>query len=103
MRDEAVARAMGELGWEGNVCCADTFLRRLLGMIGLSPCDGADSPRILVFSRCSSVHTFCMGYPLDIAFADEQGVVLARHDRVGPCRVLAYPGAYMVLERASAV
>lgn len=99
--DKAVARALRELGWEGSVCCVDTFLRRLLGMVVLPPFDDRGRPRILVFPHCASVHTFRMGYPLDIAFADEAGGVLAWYRRVPPGRVLTHPGAYMVLERAS--
>ena len=99
--DKAVARALRELGWEGSVCCVDTFLKRLLGMTVLAPFETTGRPRILVFPQCNSVHTFRMGYPLDIAFADETGRVLAWYRRVPPGRVLTHSGANMVLERAS--
>ena len=50
---------------------------------------------------CSSVHTFGMGYPIDVAFLDECGIVIAARRRVGPCRMLGVPHAACVLERPS--
>lgn len=98
---KAVERALRELGWKGNVCCADTFVRRLLGMTVLAPFETTGMPRILVFPQCNSVHTFNMGYPLDIAFADEEGGVLACYRQVQPGHMLMHAEACMVLERAS--
>lgn len=90
--------AMGTLGWDGcRLRVAATFEARARGMIGC-----ARTSRIaMAFPRCRSVHTCFMTVPLDIAFIDREGSVLAVYKDVGPWRVLAVPGAWGVLERVS--
>ena len=89
----AVFRALHDLGWEGQVEEAKTFARRLAGFVALPATVGAGRVRILVFPRCRSVHTWFMRIPLDIAFVDASGRVLARHDGVMPWRMLSCSGA----------
>ena len=71
----------------------------------------ADRLRGLLFSKpskdtvmlvgCSDVHTFGMGYSLDLAFVDHRGVVMKSYRAVEPrCRVRC-AGAAAALERAS--
>lgn len=98
----AIDRALRELGWE-DACVemADSFGVRLLGMTARSPVLPDGCPRVLAFPRCRSVHTCCMRYPLDIAFADAEGSVLAFHRGVAPWRFLFHPHASFVVERAS--
>lgn len=98
-----VERALRALGWCGNVVWADTFLDRLLGMTAMFPYDSRGIPIILVIPRCHAVHTCAMRYPLDIAFADEHGNVIALHEGVAPGRFLSESGASFVLERPSAM
>lgn len=99
----AVFRALHDLGWEGQVEEAKTFARRLAGFVALPATVGAGRVRILVFPRCRSVHTWFMRIPLDIAFVDASGRVLARHDGVMPWRVLSCSAAAFVIERPSAL
>lgn len=56
----------------------------------------------VVLMRCASVHTVGMGYPLDLAFVDEGGEVLAAHRGVPPGRVVTHAGAFCVFERPEA-
>lgn len=99
----AVSRALHDLGWEGQVEEAKTFARRLAGFVALPATVGAGRARILVFPRCRSVHTWFMWIPLDIAFVDASGHILARHDGVMPWRVLSCSAAAFVIERPSAL
>ncbi len=71
-----------------------TWAGRLKGLLGT----GADADPVLLM-RCSSVHTFGMGYPLDLAFIGERGEVLEVARSVGPGRVVSCEGAFCVLER----
>ena len=57
-----------------------TWLKRLKGLLGTD--EDAD-PVALV--RCNSIHTFAMPYPIDIAFVDEQGLIVWK-------RKLPHPG-----------
>ena len=99
----SLARAVArELGWEPcRLVVARTFGQRLLGMGAPVPRRAGAVPLVLAFPRCASVHTCFMAEPLDIAFADDAGRVIALHERVPPWRVVAEPGARIVLERAS--
>jgi uncharacterized membrane protein (UPF0127 family) len=57
----------------GEVELATSFTRRLLGlMFRQSLAQG----RGLVLTPCSSVHMLFMRFPLDVAFVDNEGVVL---------------------------
>ena len=58
-------------------------------------------PLVMAFPRCSSVHTCFMAYPVDIAFIDRDGNVLARYENVRPWHMCSCPGAWAVLERPS--
>lgn len=109
---EAIARGLDELGWQANrVVVATGFWRRALGLIGLSwrmrrvrgtGRTGEGTRRahvVMVFPRCSSVHTFFMGCSIDIAFIGRDGAVLQVHGEVGPGRVLRASEALAVIER----
>ncbi|MFR8046061.1 MAG: DUF192 domain-containing protein [Eggerthella lenta] len=48
---------------------------------------------------CNDVHTAGMRHRLDIAFVDAQGLVLAAHRDVEPCRRLRNKSAEAVVER----
>lgn len=95
--DVAAERALAALGWEGGLEVARSFTQRLLGFTVRRESDGS----VLAFPRCSSVHTCFMRFPLDIAFVDAAGKVLLLAREVAPWRVVSYPGASMVLERAA--
>lgn len=97
---EACRIAMAEAGWIAyRVMPANTFLKRLRGLIGRRPEDC--TCEVLWFPACSSVHTFFMGHALDVVFADEEGRVLLSLEGVPPCRVVSCRGAAFALERFS--
>lgn len=90
-------RRLEELAWPGGprVFVARSFRARLLGLAFLT-----DLPRDcgLLIPRCSTVHTFGMGFPLNLVFLDECGEVLRVRSRVPPYRVVRIKGAQSVLE-----
>lgn len=72
-------------------------LTRLAGMIGRRfVCGKFDA---LVFERCGSVHTWFMGYALDLVFIDAGNRVVSAVKRVPPWRVVfGGRGAVAVIE-----
>lgn len=77
--------------------CALRFTQRLRGLIGSRP--GLLAGNALLFPCCSSVHTFGMAYPIDVAMFDRQGSVTLSRRGVGAGRIVDGPGAYAVMER----
>ncbi len=71
-----------------------SWLGRLRGLLGTTPDAGP-----VVLTRCSSIHTFGMDYPIDVAFIGERGEVLSVHRAVAPGRCLSEGEAACVLER----
>ena len=78
---------------------ARSFWERLRGLLATRPecLDGG----VLCLEPCSSIHTFGLGYPIDVAFLDECGIVVAARRRLRPWRTLRAPRAACVLERPS--
>ena len=56
--------------------------------------------RQVMLRRCSSIHTLCMRYPIDIAFVKRDGSVILSERMVRPGRIVRARGAAFVLERA---
>ena len=75
--------------FEGRWVVASSPLLRLRGLAGRRP----DST-VMVFPRCRDVHTLTMRHPLDVAFLDRRGRVIAVHRLVLPGRacVAVEPG-----------
>ena len=71
-----------------------SWLGRLRGLLATGP--DADP---VALTRCSSIHTFGMAYPIDVAFIGERGEVLSVHRSVAPGRCLSEGQAACVLER----
>ena len=69
-------------------------LERLRGLLFTS-CD-AEPVALLA---CSSIHTFGMAYPIDVAFVGGDGTVLVAQRAVGPGLLLGNRRATMTLER----
>ena len=67
--------------------------------IGLLGTESTASPVLLLC--CSSVHTFGMTYPIDIAFADDHGEILKTKSKVNPRQIHSCSGAYCTFERPS--
>ena len=100
----AYARALDALRWSPvEFRVAESFTDRLSGMIRLPPIAPNGLPYVLAFPDCTSVHTCAMPYPLDIAFIDRAGRVLALHENVQPWRFKSRPDAWATLERASVI
>lgn len=98
--DEGYGQAVRGLGWAcGDIVVARTFWCRLWGLMGHRPRGRGNVEIILVFPRCSSVHTFGMGASIDVVFFTDDNRVLARYERVVPGRILAHRGASWVCER----
>lgn len=95
----AAVRAVEELGWDGEVVYATTFAQRLAGLLLRGRLRAQGSREILVFPHCSSVHTCWMPSPIDVAFADASGKVIAVHSGVAPWSARSCPQASFTLER----
>lgn len=77
---------------------ADTFWRRLVGLLNRS---SLDTRQGLLLSPCGSIHTFAMRFSIDVVFLDGEGRVLGYADNVSPNRVRFAPkGTRKVLEVA---
>ncbi len=95
----AYARALDKLGWTpAEFVVAESFAVRLRGMLGLASIAANGLPLVMAFPRCSSFHTCFMAYPIDIAFIDRNGSILACYENVRPWRMCSCPGAWAVLE-----
>lgn len=70
------------------------FLDRLKGFL-VQRSEGC----VLLISPCSSIHTFGMGWDLDVAFFDREGVVIRSEVAVPPRRIIRCRRACGVLER----
>ncbi len=76
-----------------TVHVADTFVQRLIGLLGTS------EPRWLWFPRCRAVHTLGMRYAIDVAYFSAAGEVVGIVPKVPPRRLVQGPlGADSVLE-----
>lgn len=74
-----------------------TWAERLRGLLGTSPGAGP-----VMLARCSSVHTFGMRYPLDVAMVGELGEVLLVRRALPPREFLSHPDARCAIERPAA-
>jgi uncharacterized protein len=64
-----------------RILLADSWLARLRGLLGRpepGPGEG------LMLTPCRGVHMFGMRYPIDVAFLDRAGVVVATYPGLGP-------------------
>ncbi len=74
---------------------ANRFFTRLRGLIGRKLGEGGG----LLLTPCDQVHTFMMGYAIDVVYLDKAGAVLRVDDCVprGKC-LRGCKGAHRVLE-----
>lgn len=83
-----------ELG--SRVGLADGWLGRLRGMLGRPAPESGEG---LLLSPCRAVHMFGMRFPLDVAFLDSQGTVVASYPSLGPgCRTRWHRDAVHAVE-----
>jgi uncharacterized membrane protein (UPF0127 family) len=74
---------------------------RLVGLLGRSHLSQGEG---LLIAPCSSVHTFFMRFPIDVAFLDRDGRVVSAFASVPPFRVLmGGRGAQMAVELPAGV
>jgi uncharacterized membrane protein (UPF0127 family) len=85
------------VGDTAMVLHAETFRSRLMGLALVRPSE-LSTGYALLLDPCSSVHTFGMRFPIDVAFADADGVVLRVIRDVPPRRVRRCPKAAVTLE-----
>ncbi|MDP2371654.1 MAG: DUF192 domain-containing protein [Rhodoferax sp.] len=77
---------------------ADTFLRRLAGLLAMAPLQSGEG---LLLAPCASVHTAFMRYAIDVVFLDRAGVIQKIVPTLKPWRMAACVGAYQTLELAA--
>jgi uncharacterized protein len=79
-----------------RVDVADRFWLRARGLLGRRRLEGGEG---LLIRPCRAVHTFGMGYPIDVAFLDEEGTIVATYIRLAPNRRTGrHSGASYALE-----
>jgi uncharacterized membrane protein (UPF0127 family) len=81
MRLVRVVNSRGERELGGRIGLADGWLARLRGMLG-RPAPGPGEG--LLLTPCSSVHMYGMRFPLDVAFLDGRGTVVAIYPSLAP-------------------
>lgn len=79
-----------------RVGVADGWLSRAVGLLATRRLN--DTPCGLWIKPCNSVHTFWMGYPIDVLFLDEAGTVLRVVPHLKPWRIAGCRRADTTLE-----
>ena len=75
---------------------ADRAWSRMRGLLGAAPLSRGEG---MVLEPCRSIHTFFMGYPIDVVFAARDGRVVGLVEELGPWRMTRlYPSARCALE-----
>jgi hypothetical protein len=68
-----------------ELALANTHWTRLRGLLGTSP-DDFRNGRALWITPCHGVHTLAMGFPIDVAYLDQQRVVIHLERELKPWR-----------------
>lgn len=77
-----------------HVALADTFWKRLKGLLGTSCLPAGHG---LLIKPCSSVHTFGMRYPIDVLFVDKNHKIVKIAAEIGAGKgSMASGGSYVV-------
>ena len=85
-------------GKHPRIIVADRFFTRLRGLLFRKPLAAGEG---LILVPCSSIHTFGMGYSIDVVFLDPDCRVVRLVHALPPRRIRSAPGAKMVLELAA--
>jgi uncharacterized protein len=72
-----------------RVGVADRFWLRARGLLGRLPLEGGEG---LLIRPCRAVHTIGLRYPIDVAFLDEGGTVVATYPALQPNRRTRWHG-----------
>jgi uncharacterized membrane protein (UPF0127 family) len=79
-----------------RVMRADTFLTRLIGLLGR---DGLMEDEALWISPCKGIHTIGMSFAIDVIFLDDDLKVVALREQIAPWRATRFfKAATSVLE-----
>jgi len=96
MKSVRVINLTRDLTLAESAMLADTALLRMRGLLG-RPCPEPGGG--LVLAPCNEIHTFFMGYTIDVCFARKDGEVLKLLHAIQPWRMtLPCPGAYWTVE-----
>jgi uncharacterized membrane protein (UPF0127 family) len=76
-----VVNLRGDIVLGDRILHADSWLARLRGLLG-RPAPGPGEG--LMLTPCRSVHMFGMRYPIDVAFLDRAGAVVAMYHKLRP-------------------
>lgn len=91
-----MVRHGSELLLGSRVAVADSWWNRLRGLLARPPIREGQG---LLLLECRSVHTVGMTYSIDVAFIDEDGMVVRSFPDLAPCRVgIGGPDAVHALE-----
>lgn len=74
---------------------ADTFLKRLCGLLGKKELAKGQA---LIIKPCTSIHTFFMRFPIDVIFADKNNRIISVMPTLVPFRLskLYFNASYAV-------
>src|SRR2546426_1619371 len=64
-----------------RIAVADRWWLRLRGLLGRPPLGAGGG---VLLTPCRPVHTFGLSYPVDVAFLDRRGAVVALYHRLAP-------------------
>jgi uncharacterized membrane protein (UPF0127 family) len=64
-----------------NCSVAENAIERMIGLLGKK---NLDSDECLWIEPCNSIHTFFMKFPIDVAFTDAKGEVVAVYTNLKP-------------------
>ena len=78
-----------------QVCVCESRVERGRGLL-LRPCP--DVRTAFLLRPCSAIHTFGMGYPIDVLFCDAYGRILEVVENLPPWRTARHPLATTVWE-----
>ncbi|TQD45707.1 DUF192 domain-containing protein [Lysobacter aestuarii] len=70
---------------------------RFRGLLFRAPL-ASDGSEAMLIEPCASIHTFGMGYALDVVFVDKAGTVVRVHEGIRPWRACMQRGARSVIE-----
>lgn len=75
---------------------ADTFIKRIKGLLGRSAFKRGSA---LVLKPCQSVHTFFMRFPIDVAFVDSKNSIIKTYNNLKPWKMSKFFfSAYFCIE-----
>jgi len=81
------------LNKEYELVIADTFKRRLLGLIGKS-----NITEVYLFPKCNMIHTFFMKEAIDVIGTDKNKTIVKVIKRVKPNRIVIIKEADQIYE-----